>query len=194
MANEQKYIVYCHTNKLNGKKYIGITSQTTAERWGRHGEKYRVGIFKKAIEKYGWDNFDHEILYSGLSESDAKEKEKELIAKYETLGHKGYNLTEGGDGVGKYKFSDASRAKMSKSAKNRTDDRSKSEEYKKSRSVYCKEIGQTVYGRPSVKVKDADGNVYNSVLEASEVLNVNYYTLWNQITGRRTNKLGVVKI
>ena len=192
MANEQKeYIVYCHTNKINDKKYIGITSQTVSERWGRHGEKYKSQKFGRAIEKYGWENFTHEVLFTGLSASEAKEIEKELIKKYNTFGKNGYNTTKGGDGVLGFRFSEKSRKKMSESAKGRTDDRSKSEEYKKDRSIICRAKGQTVSTRPAVKVIDADGNIYDNILQASEALGVNYHTLWNQIKGRRKNKIGV---
>ena len=192
MSNEQKeYIVYCHTNKINGKKYIGITCQTVNERWGRHGEKYKSRKFGNAIRKYGWENFTHEILFTGLSANKAKEIEKELIEKYNTFGKNGYNSTKGGDGVAGFKFSEKSRKKMSNSAKNRTDDRSKSEEYKKSRSIICKSKGQTVSTRPPVKVIDANGNIYDTILQASEALGMNYHTLWKQIKGKRRNKSGV---
>lgn len=192
MPNEEKeYIVYCHTNKINGKKYIGITCQTVSERWGRHGEKYKSQKFGRAIEKYGWENFNHEILFVGLSADEAKEIEKELIQKYNTFGKNGYNTTLGGDGVSGFKFSEKSRKQMSESAKNRTDDRSKSEEYKKERSIICRKIGQTIATKPAVKVIDSDGNIYDNILQASEALNINYYTLWDQIRGRRKNKSGV---
>ena len=88
-------------------------------------------------------------------------------------------------------FSDQTKEKMSVSAKNRNCDQSKSEEYKKWLSEYCKDTGRTVSSRPKVKVIDQNGNIYDSILEASEALGVNYATLWNQLKGRRKNKLGV---
>lgn len=94
------YVVYKHTNKINGKVYIGITSQNPPEnRWGTNGSKYdKKTYFGSAISKYGWDNFEHEILFSGLSKREACEKEIELIEAYNAQNRLyGYNGTSGGD-------------------------------------------------------------------------------------------------
>ena len=88
--NTLKYCVYAHTNKINGKKYIGITSQKPEARWGINGSRYLYedsrakSAFAIAIRKYGWENFSHEILFNGLTENEAKHKECELIKKYRT--------------------------------------------------------------------------------------------------------------
>lgn len=102
------FYVYVHTNKTNGKKYFGITSQPPQDRWGKNGchylSRYKDGRYKQpafacAIIKYGWDDFHHEMLFEGLTESEAKRIEKELIAKHNTMhSDYGYNLTLGGDG------------------------------------------------------------------------------------------------
>lgn len=97
---ERRYVVYMHTNKLNGKKYIGITSQIPYKRWcggyGYHGCRY----FYSAIQKYGWENFYHEILEVGLSKEEAERREKELIQAYNTTNYEyGYNISTGGKGV-----------------------------------------------------------------------------------------------
>ena len=93
------YTVYKHTNKLNNKVYIGITSREVTARWGNDGSNYKSSPhFYSAICKYGWDNFDHEVLYTGLTKEDACDKEIELIAKYRATNPAfGYNMTYGGD-------------------------------------------------------------------------------------------------
>ena len=93
------YCVYCHTNKINNKKYIGITSQKPSDRWGLGGKKYiSTPHFYAAIQKYGWDTFTHEILYDNLSKEQACEIEKQLIKDYDTRNpDKGYNILEGGN-------------------------------------------------------------------------------------------------
>lgn len=108
------WCVYSHTNLINGKKYIGITSKIPEHRWGHNGSGY-IGCtyFFNAINKYGWDNFSHEILYDGLSEEEAKNKEIELIKKYKTNDENyGYNLTAGGDGSLGREVSDETKQKI----------------------------------------------------------------------------------
>lgn len=50
-----------------------------------------------AIKKYGWDNFEHEILKTGLTKEEAKKYESYYIKQYNTLAPFGYNLTGGGE-------------------------------------------------------------------------------------------------
>ena len=103
---DQQFIVYIHTNNINGKKYVGITSQCEKNRW-RLGAGYKnQPVFYKAIIKYGWENFSHEIVANNLTIKEAKELEKTLIAKYHTyvndpLGG-GYNASIGGEANLKY--------------------------------------------------------------------------------------------
>ena len=68
------YTVYMHTNLINDKKYIGITQQVPEMRW-KNGKGYKpTSHFRKAIVSYGWNNFKHEILYTGLTAEQASLK------------------------------------------------------------------------------------------------------------------------
>ena len=92
------YTVYMHISP-SGKRYIGITSMEPEKRW-KNGKGY-IGNqhFTNAIEKYGWDNFEHIIIAKGLSEQQAKEMEIKLIRVWDSANQdKGYNISLGGDG------------------------------------------------------------------------------------------------
>lgn len=92
------YYVYEHVSP-SGKRYIGITSQNPERRWRADGSGYRQNPhFMNAIKKYGWENFNHKILYSGLTKEEACELEKTLIERYGTSKCcLGYNRSLGGE-------------------------------------------------------------------------------------------------
>lgn len=111
----RQWTVYIHTNKLNGKKYIGITSKRNpAHRWNG-GRGYQANPhFYAAIQKYGWDGFEHTIIASNLTSEAAKSMEQTLIAKYHTQDTAyGYNMTAGGDGSCGCHPSEETRRKLS---------------------------------------------------------------------------------
>ena len=92
-----KYNIYKHTNLINNKSYIGITSQKCQNRWGINGKGYELQPkFYNAIQKYGWDNFQHDILYTDLNKETALKIESELIKKYNTI-ENGYNVSPYGN-------------------------------------------------------------------------------------------------
>lgn len=92
------YTVYVHTNKANGKKYVGITCQRNINaRWHNGGGYRKQRRFYSAIKCYGWSGFDHEILFSNLTKEQAEEKEEELIRFYRSNEIEyGYNIENGG--------------------------------------------------------------------------------------------------
>jgi group I intron endonuclease len=103
-ANDKQWCVYKHTSP-NGKVYIGITCQKPEKRWANGYGYNQVGqeYFWNAICKYGWENFEHEILYDNLTYDDAMQYEIDLIALYKSNYKRygcsyGYNATDGGEG------------------------------------------------------------------------------------------------
>lgn len=97
------WTVYRHVNKINGKCYVGITNQRYLRcRWGPGGNRYHQDGQKKfwsAIVKYGWNNFDHEVLEENIqTPQEANEREQYWIAYYDSFKH-GYNATTGGSGA-----------------------------------------------------------------------------------------------
>lgn len=95
------YIVYLHTNTLNGKAYVGLTKQTLRARWNRHCSEARSGsdrAFHHAIRKHGAASFTSEILYIVEAEDEAKRLEVAETGQRKTYGRGGYNATRGGDG------------------------------------------------------------------------------------------------
>ena len=98
------YTVYKHTCP-KGRIYIGITSQNVKIRWGG-GSNYRGNIyFTRAIKKYGWENFKHEIIATDLTESEAKNMEIELIKQYRSNERKyGFNISSGGESKKEQKY------------------------------------------------------------------------------------------
>lgn len=98
MKNDNIYVVYMHVNKINDKKYVGVTCRKPEYRWNYGKGYWQNKHFYNAINKYGWDNFEHLILFSNLTHDEACEKERELIEYYNSNNQKyGYNNTSGGD-------------------------------------------------------------------------------------------------
>ena len=108
MEEGKNYTVYMHICP-NDKKYIGITMDLK-RRWRNGGIEYKIYNYKEnnnsafynAIQKYGWNNIEHKILFQNLTKKEACSIEQEMIKKYNTYIHfensNGYNMTLGGEG------------------------------------------------------------------------------------------------
>lgn len=91
---EAVWCVYKLTSP-DGLIYIGMTKNSISKRIEcgyQHNDRLR-----EAGRKFGWRNFKHEVLESGLSYKEAQEREKYYIAlNNATIPSKGYNLSLGG--------------------------------------------------------------------------------------------------
>ena len=92
------YTLYLHKNKINGKVYIGQTCQKPEDRWKKGAGYKTCSFFYAAIQKYGWDNFEHIILEQGeMDAEEASQKEIQYILFYDSTNpEKGYNIQSGG--------------------------------------------------------------------------------------------------
>jgi len=113
---ENSFCIYRHISP-NGKSYIGQTNNIVR----RNKEHKCIGIknpvcplFAKAVSKYGWDSFKHEVLQSNLTLHEANTLEEFYIDKFNTIVPNGYNLKHGGYNKA---YSQESKDKISKSRK-----------------------------------------------------------------------------
>ena len=215
---ENNYTVYMHENKINSKKYIGITGKKPEERW-RKGTNYRTcTAINRAFEKYGWDGFNHVIIKTGLTREEACDEEKRLIKEYNTRNPEyGYNICVGGSGTEGCTISEDERQRRSDFWKGENNPNYKgkmwtpeyreyqrrintgkklTEEHKKKISEGCKgkihhddEFKRRLSERTSKPVVRDDGLVFSSVTKAAESIGVNSTAITNAIKrGQRSGK------
>ena len=102
MKTSKTFTVYRHITP-DGKSYIGCTSKKRPEKRWKNGLGYRRQIkIREAIEKWGWEKIEHQIISTNLTEKEAKWLENYLICYYRTFilfeDCNGYNMNLGGDG------------------------------------------------------------------------------------------------
>ena len=98
MTRQNTGVIYCLTNTVNDKQYIGQTVD-----FGNRIHKHLNGqsgcpVLSNAIEKYGTAAFRVEILEDNVPRGQLNKRESYFIREMDTLRPKGYNLTTGGDG------------------------------------------------------------------------------------------------
>ena len=89
-------IVYLITNNLNGKKYIGQTTQPIEARLYSHARNPHCRYLHNAIKKYGIESFSVEILDRCDNQESLDGSEISLISKFNTIAPNGYNIKSGG--------------------------------------------------------------------------------------------------
>ena len=92
------YRIYCYTNQVTGQKYVGCTCRKyQSKRAGKNGSGYsKCPFFWQAIELYGWDNFQYEVLEDNLNKEQSELRERYWIETLNTICPNGYNLDSGG--------------------------------------------------------------------------------------------------
>lgn len=162
---DDNFCVYMHINRANGKRYVGITAQNPITRW-QNGLGYRRNKhFWDAILKYGWDNFDHLILYSGLRKEVACLIEQHLISEYQTTDkRKGYNLTTGGE---YFKHSEETKVLMSQQRKGKGKKKRTPEQIARMKAAHAGGAEQ----KPVFCIET--GRCFNSINDASRETGIN---------------------
>lgn len=95
--------IYCIENVINGKKYIGC-STNIEYRWKNHKRELKKRMhandhLQKAYDKYSEENFKYYVIEE-CPEEELFEKEVQYIELYQTKdGNFGYNLSAGGQGT-----------------------------------------------------------------------------------------------
>lgn len=210
----KNYIVYKHISPSN-KVYIGITSKNPIKRWSGGNGYINNDYFMKAINKYGWNKFRHEILFTELSKEEAEQKEIELIAKYKSDEREfGYNIQHGGSSVGKHSEETKIKISISNKGKKPWDfgkHHSKITRKKISKSHFGiipneetrikmsiakkgkKQSKETIEKRAKACGKKIicceTGEIYSSIKEASEIKNI-YITSISNCLRKRTKTAG----
>jgi len=101
------YYIYCYTNKINGHKYVGQTNNIERRKREHRSVSNNLtskgynDMFHQKLREYGEENFIFSILEEIEDENILNQQEEFWIKEMQSFIQtgKGYNLTEGGDGV-----------------------------------------------------------------------------------------------
>ena len=107
--------IYKITNLLNGKIYIGQTTQLIERRWKQHCKSTHCFAINRAIQKYGHINFEIVELCTVFDQQELDLLEIFFIKEYNSLAPNGYNLMMGGNS---HKHHIDTKTKMSQTRKN----------------------------------------------------------------------------
>ena len=118
-----KYTVYLRRNKVNGKCYVGQTSNFKGREsdWRCLKHRYSNQYLTSDRAEFGLENWKTEILAEADSRDEAFELEQRFIADYNSIYPNGYNISTGGysnSGVHN-KHSDEHKQKISEALKGR---------------------------------------------------------------------------
>lgn len=95
------WLIYKHTNSFNGKCYVGQTCKTNPNYRWNDGKGYTKrnpnSHFARAIKKYGWDSFTHEIIEKDITSQELANQRESFWITYFNSVENGYNSNYGGN-------------------------------------------------------------------------------------------------
>lgn len=166
-------IIYKYTNKINGLVYIGKTTRESQRRYEHNRHKDMSIPFSRAVLKYGYDNFDYEVIFRVTGWD--KQLVNDVLNYWEVyyikecnsaVKGKGYNISYGGDGY--CVWNDDSRKKNSDSHKGNLN------------GMY----GTKAPNRKRVRCEET-GIEYDSYKDASKELGVTSVQFYNYMSKQR---------
>ena len=102
----------------NGKCYIGLTNRTIEARWKEHNRAAKAGDTKllyNALRKHNMvDTFQMIVIDTAETLQELCEKEIAYIEIHNShyIRGNGYNMTDGGEGVSGYEYTEEARQKV----------------------------------------------------------------------------------
>lgn len=182
-------VVYKHTCNITNQVYIGQTNNITL-RWKPSAYKNSIKFYN-AIQKYGWNNFTHEILEDHLTLSEANQKESYYIALYDSVNN-GYNLNYGGDSK---LASTETKEKMSKTRKGVPHSYEHRQAISKALQGYKQTEEHRQNNRKAQHRKPVEcietGIKYDSLAEAGRQTGISSETISRQIRSRQHSTQGL---
>ena len=180
VSAEDTYRLYCITNKVNKKEYIGATTNTIAARWRGHKRQAKLGRkskFYNAIRKYGVENFQITEIHSDARDwSELQDKEIAMIRSRNTIKN-GYNTAMGGS-IGTSKAIEVSGLKFGsrQAAAIHFGVDVGVFNLRIARLGWSPEEAAGLKKRPfqKIKIKDSKGRTFNSLNEAAEYYSLSY--------------------
>lgn len=189
---DNKWTVYVHINKINKKKYIGITSCNPAsKRWGSNGINYRGCIkFWNAIQKYGWDEFDHIIYLDNIDIETANKIEEHLIRLFDSIKN-GYNQEPGGVLQGPRSPEAIQKLREARLKQVITPEMYKIGAEKRKGRKHSKEWSNNIKNGKWANSRNVmcieTNTIYSCIAEASEKIGIRYFTIYNSAQRNKDN-------
>lgn len=98
-------LIYCISNDINTKMYIGQTTQGLEKRWNNHIKTAKSDVphclIHKAMLKYGIEHFKCYVVEDNIPIEILNDRERFWIEKYNSVTPNGYNIRSGGDDCGR---------------------------------------------------------------------------------------------